>query len=189
MILDSSGTSRAQKQENLCLFSVFSFSFWWEGAGKWNSQESRISFPVTKLIKLIFTLKMNVFASPSCCLLGEHLTYIWEPLTSFHFHLGIVPLRPVADGMCLVATPVYVFFTSNYIYLESKGRERKFFFLFLCVYCSILLNLFLITWLRYSQGLRRLEISWKHNFGSQRLHWKTDIFIVILILLYFYCTK
>ena len=75
------------RTRRMCAFLLFFFSFFDEKEqGSEKSQESSISFPVTKLIKLIFTFKMNVFASPSCCLFGDHLAHMWEPLTGFHCH-------------------------------------------------------------------------------------------------------
>lgn len=60
---------------------IYFLSFWWEGVRKWGkkkSQESKTSFPVTRLVRLIFTFKMNVFASPSWCLFGKNLTSTWK---------------------------------------------------------------------------------------------------------------
>lgn len=82
--------SVALKSRRMCAFLVF-FSFCEKEQGSEKSQETSIVFPVTKLIKLIFTFKMSVFASPSCCLFGDRLTHMWEPLTSFYFHLVISP--------------------------------------------------------------------------------------------------
>lgn len=97
-----SDTSWAQKQENLCLLSGFFFFFLFDEKDQRSENIKRAEsvFRSPSSLKLIFTLKMNVFANPSYYLFGAHLTYVGEPLTSFHFHLGIFPPRPVACVMC-----------------------------------------------------------------------------------------
>lgn len=83
-------------------FLVFFFFFLFDEKDQRseNIKRAQSVFRSPSSLKLIFTLKMNVFAKPSCCLFGEHLTYMGEPLTSFHFHLGIFPPRPVVCVMC-----------------------------------------------------------------------------------------